>query len=455
MNNTIELQLDGLVGPTHNYAGLASGNIASASNKHLTSNPRTAALQGLEKARTVASLGIPQAILPPHPRPFLPLLHEHQFTGDIYSSVRQAFDQAPHILAAAYSASPMWAANAATHSPSPDTPDHKLHFTPANLNSNLHRSIEHHYTANLLQQIFHDPSHFKHHHTLPHHLPDEGAANHTRLCPTYNASGLHLFTFGKQSPDHHPSHETISPIPEGDGRQLRAASYAIAQQHHLDAHNTFYLQQAPRAVSAGVFHNDVIAVGNRNLYLYHSTAYVGAQHTLLLIKDRFQTLHEVPLHLVEIHEEDLPLEDAVATYLFNSQLLTPPSTPDSQHLLCPAEVREHTKAWSVVQKLLENEYLSDVHIVDVRQSMMNGGGPACLRLRVTLTPDQLAAMHQPAILTEELYLILRDIIQTYYRDELSPPDLADPDLIIESQTALEKIYAALQLNLPTQPLSPD
>lgn len=44
-----ELNMDGLVGPTHNYAGLAPGNIASLNYASVASNPQAAALQGLKK----------------------------------------------------------------------------------------------------------------------------------------------------------------------------------------------------------------------------------------------------------------------------------------------------------------------------------------------------------------------------------------------------------------------
>ncbi|MGA8031441.1 MAG: N-succinylarginine dihydrolase, partial [Casimicrobiaceae bacterium] len=43
------MNFDGIPGPTHNYSGLAQGNLAAERNAQQVSNPREAALQGLEK----------------------------------------------------------------------------------------------------------------------------------------------------------------------------------------------------------------------------------------------------------------------------------------------------------------------------------------------------------------------------------------------------------------------
>jgi len=63
----LELQLDGLVGPTHHFGGLSVGNLASMRHAGWQSRPRQAALQGLAKMRQVLALGVPQAVLPPSP----------------------------------------------------------------------------------------------------------------------------------------------------------------------------------------------------------------------------------------------------------------------------------------------------------------------------------------------------------------------------------------------------
>ena len=114
----IEINFDGLVGPSHNYAGLSLGNLASASNAGEVSYPRAAALQGLGKMRHNIGLGLAQGLFAPLPRPN-PVLLGALGLGTIDQS-----DAAQRRLrAAAWSASSMWTANAATVSPAPDTAD--------------------------------------------------------------------------------------------------------------------------------------------------------------------------------------------------------------------------------------------------------------------------------------------------------------------------------------------
>ena len=123
---TVEANFDGLVGPTHNYAGLAYGNLASALNAEKPSNPREAALQGLRKMKALHDLGVPQGVLPPHERPHLPTLRALGFGGKDAEVLGAAHREAPGLLAAASSASAMWVANAATVSPSADAADGRV-----------------------------------------------------------------------------------------------------------------------------------------------------------------------------------------------------------------------------------------------------------------------------------------------------------------------------------------
>src|SRR5699024_1208877 len=179
----LEANFDGLVGTTHHYAGLAIGNRASASNARQPSNPRQAARQGLDKMRAMTELGLAQAVLPPQQRPHLPTLRRLGFSGSGTQVIERAARDAPELLAACSSSAHMWAANAATVSASADTADGRVHFTPANLMSQLHRSIEAPATARILRCIFADEACFAHHAPLPatRALADEGAANHTRF----------------------------------------------------------------------------------------------------------------------------------------------------------------------------------------------------------------------------------------------------------------------------------
>ena len=120
----VEVNFDGLIGPTHNYAGLSPGNVPSLSNAGAESRPREAALQGLAKMRRVRDLAWdgqgqpPQGVLVPQQRPDLGLLRRLGFTGDDARVLESAAEASPTVLAACWSASSMWAANAATVSPS-------------------------------------------------------------------------------------------------------------------------------------------------------------------------------------------------------------------------------------------------------------------------------------------------------------------------------------------------
>ena len=154
MNKVLEVNFDGLVGPTHNYAGLSYGNEASIANAQQISSPKQAAKQGLHKMRALMDLGIPQAVVPPQQRPNFDLLRECGFVGNEITMLQQAYRYQPELLAACYSASSMWTANMATVSPSCDTKDHKLHITPANLLYNLHRAQEAPFNTKFLQHIF-------------------------------------------------------------------------------------------------------------------------------------------------------------------------------------------------------------------------------------------------------------------------------------------------------------
>src|SRR5437899_5715297 len=182
-----EFNFDGLVGPSHNYAGLSFGNVASFSNVKSASNPKLAALQGLAKMRALAARGFAQAVLPPQDRPNFKLLRSLGFGGSDADVIARAFKEAPVILSCAYSASPMWTANAATVSPSADTADGRVHFTAANLNSKLHRAIEHPTTRRVLKGMFTDEKRFAVHEALPAqmHFGDKGATTPTRFCAEY------------------------------------------------------------------------------------------------------------------------------------------------------------------------------------------------------------------------------------------------------------------------------
>jgi succinylarginine dihydrolase len=440
-DSAIEANFDGLVGPTHNYAGLAQGNVASARNADLPSNPREAALQGLAKMKALADLGLAQGVLPPQERPHIPSLKRLGFSGRDGEVLARAYRDAPGLLAAAASASSMWTANAATVSPSADTADGRVHFTPANLATHLHRAIEPDISGRALRAIFPDDARFAHHDPLPAtpQMGDEGAANHTRLCADFGLPGLELFVYGQGS-DSEPKPGKFP------ARQTRAASEAVARLHGLDAARCHYAQQQPGAIDAGVFHNDVIAVGSRELLLHHEKAFVDTEavHRWVRAQWRADAGGHQPV-FVEIPEKDVPLVDAVTSYLFNSQLVCMPD--GAMWLVCAEEAREHPRVWAAIQRIIEDPTnpLAGVRVFDLRQSMRNGGGPACLRLRVVLTESERAAVNPKNWMTPALYDQLTAWVRKHYRDRLVLADLADPGLLDESRGALDQLTQILGL----------
>ncbi|MCE0760257.1 N-succinylarginine dihydrolase [Marinobacter sp. G11] len=435
--HAVEANFDGLVGPTHNYAGLSWGNVASKSNVNAVSNPKEAALQGLAKMKKLADRGYVQAVLPPHERPHIPTLRALGFAGSDRQVLEQAAQADPAILAAVSSASAMWTANAATVSPSADTADHRVHFTPANLSAKFHRSIEHRVTGRALKAIFTDESYFAHHPALPSvsHFGDEGAANHTRLCAGYGDPGVELFVYGQAA------FNESAPAPvKYPARQTLEASRAIARLHGLDDRHAVFAQQNPAAIDAGVFHNDVIAVGNGSCLFYHELAFLDEGGVLSDIRAR---LAGTELQPVRVSAAEVPIEDAVVSYLFNSQLL---NTPDGMLLAVPGECREVTSVSRYLDSLLQqNGPITAVEVFDVKQSMRNGGGPACLRLRVVLSDEERRAINQGVILTDALYDRLTAWVNAHYRDELSQQDLADPMLLDEVRKALDELTGILGL----------
>lgn len=433
-----EANFDGLVGPTHNYAGLSFGNVASFSNASAVSNPKAAAKQGLLKAKALADMGMVQGMLAPQERPDLHTLRRIGFSGTDAAILHKAAKEAPALLRACCSASSMWTANAATVSPSADTQDDKLHFTPANLVDKLHRSIEPTTTGNILAATFNNPRYFSHHQHLPEQASfgDEGAANHTRLCESYGKPGVELFVYGQEAtnPD--------APKPKKyPARQTLEASQAIARLHGLSEDNTVYISQNPDVIDQGVFHNDVIAVGNQNVLFYHQQAFLNTQNKLDEIQRKFGNSE---LHFIEVPTSKVSIEDAVKTYLFNTQIITLPS--GEMTIIAPTNCQENPAVFEYLNELVTfGTPIKQVNYFDVKQSMQNGGGPACLRLRVAMNDMELAAVNQNTLMNETLFTRLNVWVDKHYRDRLSVDDLADPQLLIESRTALDELTQIMKL----------
>jgi succinylarginine dihydrolase len=441
MTHAIEANADGLIGPTHSYAGLSPGNLASSLNKGEASNPRAAVLQGLDKMKRLADLGLPQFVLPPHERPNIPFLRSLGFSGHDKTVLAKAWRDAPAFAAAACSASPMWTANAATVTPSADAADGRVHFTPANLHTNLHRSLEHKQTKRALNALFPDATRFAVHDALPAvaHLADEGAANHVRLCAEHGGRGVNLLVWGR---------EAFTPW---DGRfparQTREASEAIVRRH--EAGRPVLAQQSRAAIDGGTFHNDVVCVGALDTLFFHELAFEDKDATKAAIRRAADGLFEP--QFVEVSAADLPLADAISSYLFNSMLIQIPGE-DRLTLICPTETRDNARSHAVAERLAaSNGPIGRVEYVDVRQSMRNGGGPACLRLRVVLTETELAATNPAMRLTDELHGTLSIWALRWYRDSLTAQDLADPALLDETRGALDELTGILGLGTDFYP----
>ena len=408
-----EINFDGIIGPSHNYAGLSLGNLASTSHAGDVSQPRAAALQGLDKMRANIGLGLVQGIFVPQPRPARTWLAE--LGADI--------ETADHALAAnAMSASAMWAANAATVSPSPDTADGKCHLTVANLKTMPHRS--HEWTATLAQlelAFGHDA--FAVHGPVPTAFGDEGAANHMRLAPSHGEAGLEVFVYGVSG----------GPFP---ARQHVEASRAIARLHRLDPARTIFAAQSEEAIAAGAFHNDVVAVANGLVLFAHEKAFVDRDALVGQLAAKVEGFE-----LVEVPDAEVPLADAVKSYLFNAQLVTPPD--GAMTLVAPTECRDTPSVAGWIERhLASNGAIRRVEFVDVRQSMANGGGPACLRLRVACDPETV----DPRFLVDEAKLDrLAHVIGRYWPEQISGSDIQSPSLIRDVEAARLSLLDTLGL----------
>lgn len=436
MSGAEEINFDGLVGPTHNYAGLSEGNLASARNANMVARPREAALQGLAKMQRLRALGLSQGVLPPHERPNVTWLRSLGFAGSDGEVWERAWKSEPVIARAALASSAMWAANAATISPSADTGDGRLHATVANLQTMLHRILEGEQTERTLRRLLPDDAHFAVHPALLAHdaLSDEGAANHMRMAPAPGAAGVEIFVYGRKAS------ETKQGFP---ARQTLEACHAIARNHALDGARTVFARQAPEAIDAGAFHNDVVAVAHEQVLFHHEDAFSDKQALYADVRAKAQGFEPI---FVEVPRARVGLDDAVTSYLFNSQLLRLPGAA-SLTLIAPSEVRENNKTAAYVAEMIAqpNAAIGQVEYVEVRESMRNGGGPACLRLRIVMTPEERAAAAPGFFLGDALASKLEAWIKKHYREELAPGDLGDPGLVGETQAALDELTRILPL----------
>jgi succinylarginine dihydrolase len=407
---TVEINFDGLIGPTHNYAGLSFGNVASLNNAGAVARPRAAALQGLAKMRRLMELGIAQGFFPPPPRPTTRTLRAAGFAGEDKDVLAAAAEADPQLFRAACSASSMWTANAATVIAEADSRDGRLHLVTANLATMLHRAAEAEDTHRLLRQVFVDERRFAVHPPLPLGVQfgDEGAANHMRLARSHGEAGLNVFVHGKARGLGFPE------------RQSLRASQAVARLSGLTPERTAFALQSGDAVEAGAFHNDVVAVANETVLLAHPEAFDRPDGLFAAIQA------QVPGATI-IEVDGVSLADAVSTYLFNSQIVTLPE--GGMALVLPSEVRDSPAVWDALHHALaRSDAIARVEVVDVRESMRNGGGPACLRLRVPVSAGARAAIHPGYLLTAQRWDRLAALVERLWPEAVAPGDLLEPDL---------------------------
>jgi len=413
-SSLVEINFDGIVGPTHNYAGLSLGNLAATAHAGDVSYPRAAALQGLAKMRSNMALGLAQGFFVPLPRP-----------DGAWLEVLAADDATdPVLIAGAWSASSMWTANAATVSPAPDTHDGRCHLTVANLVTMPHRAHEWPDTLKQLQLAFADGAHFAVHGPIPPCFGDEGAANHMRLTTAHGEPGLELFVYGRRG----------GPFP---ARQHEQASRVVARRHGLDPERVLFVEQSPEAIAAGAFHNDVVAVANERVLLAHEQAFADPAGTCAAIREKFPQVE-----LVVVPAFQVSLGEAVRSYLFNGQLVTFPG--GEMGLVIPTEAWDSTPVRRWLEGMLAgNGPIRRVVPVDVRQSMANGGGPACLRLRVVADP---ATIDPRFLLDEAKAEIIERAIAGAWPEQIDTADIGKEALARTVVDARRVLLEAINLN---------
>ena len=429
-----EVNFDAIVGPTHHFGGLGVGNVASMQHHLQPSNPKQAALEGLRKAKLLSDLGVEQFVLPPPIRPRLDWLEKLGFQGAPKQLLKAAFHDSPRALSAAFSSSFMWAANAATVTPSCDAGDGKAHVTLANLLSSWHRGVEAEERLLDFQRVFLGQDWAQVHAALPSIFPlrDEGAANHMRLCDASGEQGFHVFVFG--SDENHQEERRFLP------RHTRAASEAIARSHNIAPEKAFFLLQHPEAIAAGCFHNDVIATSHENLLLQHELAFADNsenQREIERLEKSFSQATGQQLNRQIVSNAQMPIEDAVESYFFNSQIVRARAESDTSseqsggqlHLICPHQCEENSSAQALVQYFVQSDTcpIETAHFVKLNESMSNGGGPACVRLRMSLSADQIESLGTRYRLSPNLYESLIEKVEANYPDQLTLNLLSNED----------------------------
>ncbi len=236
--------------------------------------------------------------------------------------------------------------------------------------------------------------------------------------------GFHVFVYGDADNSPRPSRHLA--------RQTLAACQAVARLHRLDPARTFFLQQHPAAIDAGVFHNDVIATSHKNLLLMHEQAFLNAEPELARLASAFEQATGTALQVVMVRQEQLSLEDAVKSYLFNSQLLTPSGDGSAMTMICAAQcermpqVRDLIDGWIA----LSSHPISDVRYVSLDQSMSGGAAPRLFAIAIALPASAIDRFAPSYRLTAHRAAQLAELITDFYPSELTWETLASPENIL-------------------------
>jgi succinylarginine dihydrolase len=445
----VEINLDGLIGPTHHFGGLGVENKASEQSQFQSSNPRGAALEGLNKMELVAGLGVPQFYLPPPSRPAWDWLATLGFRGTPRDILKRCYEEAPRLLSAAFSSSFMWTANAATFAASCDSDSGDAVFKVANLSANLHRSIEATEREAQLRLMFRNVPRVRIEEPLFGSSPlrDEGAANVMRLCARDGSQGVYVFVYGEDE----SAKQSI--VRRRKPRQTRLACELVARSLGLQTSDIVMACQTVEAIDAGVFHNDVIATSHESLLLYHESAFQESERVIQAIQERYaqRTGQELKPREIRnptrergelisfcVRNSELTLTEAVDSYLFNSQIVT--DREGQWRMIAPDQCRRSSSVQNVLRRLQATvPQLAGIEYVSLDQSMANGGGPACLRLRASLTADQLHSMETAMRIDAESIDRLAGLIKSRYPEKLNLGDLAEYDFARECEEIARQI----------------
>lgn len=327
----------------------------------------------------------------------------------------------------------MWMANAGTCSSRTDTLDGKGRIVIANLTASLHRGQESEERHLQLRYLFQDLDQFEVVQALPsvHPLRDEGAANAMRFWNPKNNRGMYVFVFGEgYSQAKNVSHPEIARmLPKvHPSRQTALASQLVARRLGIGDTRSLFVQQLPKAIDAGVFHNDVIATSHEDFLLVHECAYVDQPNSLDRMADIFRKQCHGTLRTLVITEKELSLSEAVATYLFNSQIVT--RKDGSWLMLCPVECQESPTASQVLKRIQREEpRIGAIEFVSLRESMANGGGPACLRLRTYASEQEIDELPARTRIQDESLSFLEGVIASEYPETVQLEDFLDLDLV--------------------------